>query len=66
MYRVASVHAYDVMESVHVAATVKLWDGLQTGSPTSEFTVSATIQGVGSAEDHEWLRDALVGLIEAL
>jgi hypothetical protein len=66
MYRVASIHAYDVFETVHVSATVKLWDGLQTGSPTSEYTASATIMGVGSAEDHEWLRDALVGLIESL
>lgn len=66
MYRVASLYAYDVMESVHVSATVKLWDEIQTGSPSSEFIVSTTIQGVGSAEDHEWLKDALVGLIEAL
>lgn len=66
MYRVASLHAFDVMETVHVTAVVSLWDGLQTGTPTSKFAVSATVQGVGSAEDHEWLRDALVGLIEAL
>lgn len=66
MYRVASVHAYDVFETVHVAATVSLWDGMQTGAPSSQFSVSATVMGVGSAEDHEWLRDALVGLIESL
>lgn len=66
MYRIATIAAYDVLETVHVHATVRLWDGLHTGSPTSEFSVTVTIQGVGSSEDHEWLRDALVGLIEAL
>ena len=66
MYRMASLVAYDVMETVHVTVTVRLWDGMQTGAPTSEFTVTTTVQGVGSAEDHEWLRDALVGLLECL
>lgn len=66
MYRIATIAAYDVMETVHVHATVRLWDGLQTGSPTAEFSCTATVQGVGSSEDHEWLRDALVGLIESL
>lgn len=66
MYRIANIHAYDVMETVHITASVLLWDGLQTGSPTSEFSVSADVQGVGSSEDHEWLRDALVALIEHL
>lgn len=66
MYRIASIAAYDVMETVVIAATVRLWDGLQVGAPTSEFTCRTTIQGVGSAEDEDWLRDVLVGLIEAL
>lgn len=66
MYRMATLAAYDVMETVHVSATVLLWDGMQTGSPTSRFTVSVDVQGVGSAEDNEWLRDSLIALIEAL
>lgn len=66
MYRMASIAAFDVMETVHVHATVRLWDGLQTGSPTSESAWTVDVQGVGSSEDHEWLRDALVALIEAL
>lgn len=66
MYRMAMISAFDVMDTVHVTANVSLWDGVQTGSPASKFTVSVDAQGVGSAEDHEWLRDALVALIEAL
>lgn len=66
MYRMATLSAFDVMETIHVSATVLLWDGMQTGSPTSRFTVSCDVMGAGSAEDHEWLRDALVALIEAL
>lgn len=65
MYRIASIHAFDVMDTVHITATVKLWDGIQTGSPTSEFSITTQIQGVGSGDDRAWLRDALVGLIEA-
>ena len=58
--------AYDVMETVHVHAVVHLFDKHQIGSSTTELTVTADIQGVGSAEPEEWLRDALVGLIECL
>ena len=66
MYRMATVTAYDVLESVQVSCRVLLWDGSQIGSPTSEFTTSVLVQGVGSATDHEWLRDALVALLETL
>jgi hypothetical protein len=66
MYRTAMIAAYDVMETVHVSARVMMYDRFQTGSPTGEFRVEVDVQGVGSSEDHEWLRDALIGLIEAL
>jgi hypothetical protein len=66
MYRTATIMAYDVMETVHVTASVHLFDKAQIGTATTEFTVSVDIQGVGSAEGYEWLRDALVGLLEAL
>lgn len=65
-YRTATVCCFDVMETVHIAATVKVWDEKGGGPATSEFSVVTGIQGVGSSEDHEWLRDALVGLIESL
>lgn len=66
MYRVATVAAFDVMETVQVTATVRLWDGLRTDGSDAEFSCTATVQGVGSGDGRDWLRDALVGLIEAL
>lgn len=66
MYRIATIACFDVMETVQVTATVRLWDGLRTDGSESEFACTASVQGVGSAEGREWLRDALVGLIEAL
>jgi hypothetical protein len=51
---------------VHVHAVVHLFDKAQIGSSTTELTVTTDIQGVGSGDPAEWLRDALVGLIEAL
>lgn len=66
MYRVATISAYDVMDQVHLAATVRLWDGLEVKPSDLEFHCSTAVQGVGSAEGREWLRDALIGLIEAL
>lgn len=66
MYRVATIACYDVMDTVQISATVRLWDGLVTDGSDVEFHCAATVQGVGSAEGHEWLRDALIGLIESL
>lgn len=66
MYRVATIAAYDVMETVHITCSVRLWDGLVTDGSDVEFHCDATVQGVGSADGREWLRDALVGLIESI
>ena len=66
MYRTATIMAYDVMETVHVHSVVHLFDKHQIGSSTTELAVTVDIQGVGSADARDWLRDALVGLIEAL
>jgi hypothetical protein len=66
MYRTASIAAYDVLDQVFVACTVRLWDGERTEGITSESHWQTTVQGVGSSEDVVWLRDALVALLEAL
>lgn len=66
MYRVATIACYDVMDTVQISATVRLWDGIEVKPSDRELHCAATVQGVGSAEGREWLRDALVGLIEAL
>ena len=66
MYRTATIMAYDVMETVHVTCTVRLYDKRQIGCSTEDLTLHADVQGVGSSESRDWLRDALVGLLEAM
>jgi len=65
MYRSASIHVYDVMDSVHAHARVLMSDRFEPASPTVELEVSIDVQGVGSGSADAWLRDVLVALIEA-
>lgn len=64
MWYSATVHAYDVMDRVQITARVTvLTPGPdQTISPVIVF--STTLEGVGEADPQEWLRDALIGLLE--
>lgn len=66
MRYVANVHVIDVLDQVWVSATVR--DELQPGSGVTVevAALSDTFAGVGEPDPHEWLRDALIGLLEAL
>lgn len=66
MYRTASIAAFDVLDTVHIAASVTLYDGLGTGQHEVELHCVTTVSGVGSGEGNVWLRDALVALIESI
>lgn len=66
MYRTASIHAYDVMDTVHITATVMLYTGMGPGQHEVEIHCATTVQGVGSGDGAVWLRDALVALAETL
>ena len=66
MWLSTTVNAYDVMGEVHIAAVVR---GLSDG-PLQEFEnvlqCETTIQGIGETDPRLWLKDALIGLLEAL
>lgn len=62
----ASVHAYDVMGNVFVTASVQRQEGTTEGSTVLVLQASTTFAGVGEDDPREWLRDALVGLLERL
>lgn len=66
MWLSTTINAYDVMGQVHIAAVVR---GLSDG-PLQEFETvlrcETTIPGVGEPDAAEWLKDALIGLLEAL
>lgn len=62
----AQVWAYDMFGQVQVSAT--LW---RSPLPSEEARVpllrtSTTLTGTGEPDEREWLRDALVGLMETL
>lgn len=66
MWFTASVHAYDVMDSVQITASVT---ALGTeGEQGFHLVLSANtlLDGVGEADPRQWLEDALVGLLETL
>lgn len=66
MTTVTTVHAYDVIDQIFVRAVVRTYDGaLQEGSERV-FECSTTFPGTGTDEGREWLKDALIGLLEVL
>ncbi len=66
MYYLATINAYDALDRVVVAAVVRATAGA-VGDPISDVAQCVvTIPGVGEDDPAQWLRDALVGLLEAL
>lgn len=66
MWYVTTINAYDALDRVVVAAVVRATAG-GTGDPIVDVLQHvATIDGVGEDDPREWLRDALVGLLESL
>lgn len=61
----ASIAAYDVMEGVHVSATVTLHPDDPTAPRERIYHTSVTVRGKGEDDARRWLRDALVALAEA-
>lgn len=65
MYSTATLSAYDVMDRIHVAATLRQYDGATLGQSV-EFRWETTVPGEGECEPGQWLREALLALIEVL
>ena len=65
MYRSARVYIADVMTDVVCQATVFEW---QQGESlvAEEITFSAMVPSVGEPIPAEWLKDALIALLETL
>lgn len=65
MWYTATMYAYDAIDKVVVSATVRATSGY-AGAPIAEvYSTVATTQGVGEDDPNQWLRDALVALLEA-
>ena len=64
MWYVTTINAYDALDRVVVAAVVRATAG-GVGDPIVEcFQHVTTVEGVGEDDPREWLRDALVALLE--
>ena len=60
------ISAYDVMGEVFTHASVRRYDGDGFDTTPTTYTVTTTFEGSGEAEDDNWLKDALIALIEAI
>lgn len=66
MWYVTTINAYDALDRVVVAAVVRATAG-GVGDPIINVLEHvATVEGVGENDPTQWLRDALVGLLESL
>lgn len=59
------IRGYDALGQVMVSAIVKDAD-TDSSSPDHHFHTSTSFPGVGESDHREWLRDALIGLLESL
>lgn len=66
MRLVTTVHAYDVMDRVQVGATVRQYEETTREPSDTVLVCTTTFPGTGETDPKEWLRDALIGLLESL
>jgi len=58
--------AYDVMDKVHIAVTIREMDHSLDHEAEWEALVSTSIQGIGETDRRAWVQDALVAALERL
>lgn len=66
MWFSASVHAHDVLDQVYVTARVWGDGGVGERQMVEQSSCATTVDGVGEDDARQWLKDALVALIEVL
>lgn len=62
----ARVSAYDVLDQVWVGGSLSSQEEALSTQPSIILHISTQIDGTGESDPREWLRDALIGLLEAL
>ena len=66
MYYLAGISAYDALTTVVVHVSVKTRMEELDGQLGVVFDLTTSLDGVGETDPVEWLRDALVQLLEVL
>lgn len=62
----ATMSAWDMLDKVHVSASVHDLPRAPGEAAPLVLEVSTTVQGVGESDERVWLRDALIALAETL
>jgi len=65
MWYTAKISAYDVLNTITVAARMDLKDDEGQSLP-DVMTYRTSFQGKGELDPREWLKDALIALLEVL
>jgi hypothetical protein len=65
MYMNARVYVADILDQVHVEATVWFYE-TSDFAETEAITFTTDVRGEGETTPSEWLKDALVALVETL
>jgi len=66
MYFTATVTAYDMLDRVGVTANVYAYDQMHQEHAENVLHTSTVVQGEGEGDPREWLKEALVALLETL
>jgi len=67
MHRTCKVVAYDMLDQVVVTVSLQDWDGTTVPPDRyEEFSCATAFKSTGEALPEEWVKDALVALIECL
>lgn len=61
-----TVHAYDVLDTVHVHAHVRARGDTPADPIDTVFECTTSVPGTGESDPRLWLQDALVALLERL
>ena len=65
-YRMTTLNAYDVMDSVHIIVGVRATTEDRTETIETELRYTTTLPSIGEDDPREWLRDVLVAALECL
>lgn len=66
MYFTATITCYDVMDNVGISANVYSYGSDPSTRAECVYHKVTTVQGEGVDSPREWLKDALVALLETL
>lgn len=64
-HRTATLSVYDMFGQIFVSVTIRDHDLTGEFAEEPEFRCSTTVRSTGEAEPHEWLAQALLGLLES-